>query len=250
MNGSRSPLSPPNPPGTGVPRLPVQRHENPMRRENATGTGRPRTSHRQYPIQRESARATTDRGPGQWQHPIQRENAPPSTNRSQGQRKHPMQRERARATKDRQGYRIWSRYLCWTGLGAKKPSSPGMTLKVQLWRSSIRMRSPCTNRSQGQLQHPMQRESARATMDRQGYRIWSRYFWLDGLGLQKPSSPDLFRGPSAAQAETMVPGTSPGMTLRVRLWRSSIQMRSPRTNHRPGQPQHPMQRETTKESRP
>ena len=61
----------------------------------------------------------------------------------------------------------------------------------------------------------------------QGYRIWPRCLWLDGLALQKASSPGLSRGPIAALAETLVPGTSPGMTRRVRLWRTSIQMRSP-----------------------
>ena len=40
--------------------------------------------------------------------------------------------------------------------------------------------------------------------------------------------PGLVPGTTAATAETLVPETSPGMPLRVRLWRMSIQMRSPR----------------------
>ncbi len=35
---------------------------------------------------------------------------------------------------------------------------------------------------------------------------------ISGDGLSSPSSPGLSRGPIAVQAETMVPGTSPGMT--------------------------------------
>ena len=82
------------------------------------------------------------------------------------------------------------------------------------------------------LRQAIARGWPRQSENRQGYRIWPRCLWLDGLALQKASSPGLSRGPIAAQAETLVPGTSPGMTRRVRLWRTSIQMRSPCGNRR------------------
>ena len=82
------------------------------------------------------------------------------------------------------------------------------------------------------LRQAIARGPPRQSENRQLYRIWPRCLWLDGLALQKASSPGLSRGPIAAQAETLVPGTSPGMTRRVRLSRTSIQMRSPCGNRR------------------